>query len=172
MENEHIENKHTSTFFNVGKRVSCRNYLGIDKWTFGNVIERIGKLHYKIKLDDGRIWKRHVNQMRAIGNNTLAKSTDCVIFSNTPIVDNIPTVEFENPVQQVPPVEPERAQGLHHQIVPEEAPASQDLPIQVPQVDLAEGTTEPIVATPKRTMRPRRPRNLPKHLKDYEVQFK
>jgi len=52
-ESEHIENKHASTFFNVGNRVSCRNYVGKDKWI--NVIEQIEKLHYKIKLDDGRI---------------------------------------------------------------------------------------------------------------------
>jgi len=168
-ENEYIENEHVPTFFNVGKRVSCRNYVGKDKWIFRNVIERIGKLLYKIKLDDGRIWKKHVNQIRAIGKNTPAKLTDCVIFSDAPIVDNTPAVEFENPVQQVPPVEPERIQGLHQQIVPEEAPAPQNSPIQAPQVGPAEGAAEPVVATPKRTMRPR---NVPKHLKDYEVQFK
>jgi len=171
-ENEHIENEHVPTFSNIGKRVSCRNYVGKNKWIFGNVIERIGKLHYKIKLDDGRIWKRHVNQIRAIGKNTPAKLTDCVIFSDAPIVDNTQAVEFENPVQQVPPMEPERTQGLHQQGVPEEAPAPQNSPIQEPQAGPAEGAAEPVVATPRRAMRPRRPRNVPKHLKDYEVQFK
>jgi len=108
--------------------------------------------------------------MRAIGENTPAnKSTDCVIFSNTPIANNTPVVELGNPVQQVPPMEPERAQELHHQIVPEKAPVPQNSPIQVPQSGLAESAAEPIVTTSRRTMRPRKPRNLPKHLKDYEV---
>lgn len=29
--------------------------------------ERLDSLHYKIELQDGKIWKRHVNQMRAVG---------------------------------------------------------------------------------------------------------
>ncbi|XP_076545697.1 uncharacterized protein LOC143305547 [Osmia lignaria lignaria] len=39
-------------------------------------IANLARLHYKVKLDDGRIWKRHVNQMREIGENTLPKPTD------------------------------------------------------------------------------------------------
>ena len=43
--------------FQKGERVSCRNYTGKDKWMFGCVEKKLGKLHYWIKLDDGRRWK-------------------------------------------------------------------------------------------------------------------
>jgi len=49
--------------------VAVREYLDkIVKWRFGKIIEKLGKLHYRIKLNDGKVWKRHVNQMRAIGS--------------------------------------------------------------------------------------------------------
>lgn len=59
-----------SNDFREGKRVSCRNYQKGDKWMFGRITKRIGRLHYIIRLDDGRTWKRHLNQMRMIGERT------------------------------------------------------------------------------------------------------
>lgn len=50
--------------------MSCRNYRPGDKWSFGRIKKRIGKLHYLIQLDNGQIWKRHINQMRLIGEHT------------------------------------------------------------------------------------------------------
>lgn len=56
--------------FKVGDRVAAKDYLDRSKRRqFGTVIEKCGLLHYSIELDDGRIWKRHVNQLRAIGPN-------------------------------------------------------------------------------------------------------
>lgn len=68
--------------FPVGKRVSCRNYTGSTKWLFGTVTEQIGDLHYKIRLDDGRDWKRHINQMRPIGENTPKSRVEDSDYSN------------------------------------------------------------------------------------------
>lgn len=51
-------------------RISCRDYIHIDKWQFGRVIHKLGKLHYLVELDDKRIWKRHVNQIRSVSENT------------------------------------------------------------------------------------------------------
>lgn len=62
--------------FTIGERVACRNYIGRDKWRFGNVKNNCGKLHYQITLDDGRTWRRHVNQMRSIGQATPKQDTD------------------------------------------------------------------------------------------------
>ncbi|XP_053698835.1 uncharacterized protein K02A2.6-like [Sabethes cyaneus] len=50
-----------------GARVAARDYLDKDKWKFGTVSEKLGKLHYNIQLDDGRSWKRHVDQLREVG---------------------------------------------------------------------------------------------------------
>lgn len=52
--------------FEVNDRVAARDFLSAsEKWRFGLVVERIGKLHYLVELDDGRLWKRHVDQLRA-----------------------------------------------------------------------------------------------------------
>ena len=66
----------TCIFFKEGERVSCRNYIGKDKWKFGIIKKRIGKLHYLIELDDKRVWKRHINQMSKIGKNVKNKNDD------------------------------------------------------------------------------------------------
>ncbi|XP_062704544.1 uncharacterized protein K02A2.6-like [Aedes albopictus] len=62
--------------FTVYERVGARDFLGASKWQFGTVTERLCKLHYLIELDDGRIWKRHVDQIRAgpVQRNTEAES--------------------------------------------------------------------------------------------------
>ena len=49
--------------------VSCRNYLGKPKWIYGRVSKKLRKLHYLIKLDNGKIWKRHVNHNLKIEEN-------------------------------------------------------------------------------------------------------
>ncbi|XP_018400904.1 PREDICTED: uncharacterized protein K02A2.6-like [Cyphomyrmex costatus] len=49
--------------FSVGESVRCRNYNSKEKWKFGKIIQRIGKLHYSIRLEDGRVWERHVDQI-------------------------------------------------------------------------------------------------------------
>lgn len=64
--------------FAIGDMVRCRNYRGLLKWKLGKVISRIGKLHYRVKLEDGRIWERHVDQLLRTGEledkNSLEKS--------------------------------------------------------------------------------------------------
>ncbi|XP_055589292.1 uncharacterized protein K02A2.6-like [Uranotaenia lowii] len=50
----------------VGSRVSARNYDHSTIWEFGVIKERLGKLHYLVQLDDGRVWRRHIDQLRAV----------------------------------------------------------------------------------------------------------
>ncbi|XP_070530061.1 uncharacterized protein [Cardiocondyla obscurior] len=69
-----------SITFALGEEVAVRNYVGKEKWFFGTISKQIGKLHYSIKLKDGRIWRRHVNQMRAIGYH--AMDCDTYAFTN------------------------------------------------------------------------------------------
>ena len=65
--------------FQNGQRVAAREYIKDNKWEFGKVKERLGKLHYLIELDDGRTWKRHIDQMRSVGNNPNS-TNDLYIF--------------------------------------------------------------------------------------------
>ncbi|XP_011862729.1 PREDICTED: uncharacterized protein K02A2.6-like [Vollenhovia emeryi] len=60
----------SGSFFKEGERVSCRNYIGMKKWKFGRISSRLGECNFEIKLDNGQIWRRHVDQMRKIGQNT------------------------------------------------------------------------------------------------------
>lgn len=49
----------------VNDRVAARDFLSTsEKWRFGVVVEKIGKLHYMIELDDGRQWKHHIDQLK------------------------------------------------------------------------------------------------------------
>lgn len=57
---------------NINTRVSVRDYFN-DRWKFGKILSRIGKLHYTIKLDDGRTWCRHIDQIREVSQNTLTR---------------------------------------------------------------------------------------------------
>lgn len=68
-ENTTSQNK-SSRALSCGERVACRNYSSGEKWKFGRIVEKLGRVHYKISLDDGRSWTRHINQIRSIGENT------------------------------------------------------------------------------------------------------
>ncbi|XP_036334495.1 uncharacterized protein K02A2.6-like [Rhagoletis pomonella] len=52
--------------FLVGDKVAVRDYLSSAKRQFGLVKELLGSLQYYIRLDDGRTWKRHADQMRKV----------------------------------------------------------------------------------------------------------
>ncbi|XP_054280695.1 uncharacterized protein K02A2.6-like [Macrosteles quadrilineatus] len=50
-----------SRSFKVGERILVRS---LDGWKFGKVIFQLGALHYKVKLDNGYIGKRHIDQLK------------------------------------------------------------------------------------------------------------
>ncbi|XP_024867653.1 uncharacterized protein K02A2.6-like [Temnothorax curvispinosus] len=55
--------------FAEGERVAVRDYIHEDKWKFGRVVQKLGKLIYTIRLDDGKIRRKHIDQIRKIGEN-------------------------------------------------------------------------------------------------------
>lgn len=57
---EDIQQRH----FAVNDRDAARDYMGSSKWRYGVITERLGELHYMVELDDGRLWKRHIDQLR------------------------------------------------------------------------------------------------------------
>lgn len=63
LKNNDIKENEIIKEFSKGERVAVRDYSGRSKWQFGIVSERLGKIHYNIKLDDGRMWHRHVDQI-------------------------------------------------------------------------------------------------------------
>lgn len=129
---------------NVKERVQVRFFKNNKYvWEFGEVSKKIGKLHYLILLDNGRVIKRHINQLyMTLVNKTPQKS---VTFGPTQIFDipRIPRPRNDNPVQDAP--------------LPEPHPATPD-PVVVPPQEL-----EPI---PRKSHRVRR---QPVKYKDYEM---
>ena len=85
--------------FQAGDRVSCRNYNTSGKWKFGRIIKKIGKLHYSIKLDDGRTWRRHKNQVRRIGAKTPQSRTENEEPSYTWGPEDFHNSQVKNPQQ-------------------------------------------------------------------------
>jgi archaellum component FlaC len=50
--------------FKVGDRVQARNYVnGSTKWSLGRITAKQGHVMYTVQLDDGRIVKRHIDQL-------------------------------------------------------------------------------------------------------------
>lgn len=51
----------------VGDRVQSRAYGGIQRWKFGVITKKLGRLHYMTQLDEGYYIKKHINQLRPSG---------------------------------------------------------------------------------------------------------
>lgn len=62
----------------VHDRVSVRDYTGDEKYQFGRVAAILGKLHYSVQLDDGRIWRRHIDQIHRIGESIPTPHNDFI----------------------------------------------------------------------------------------------
>ena len=50
--------------FHIGGTVSVVNFQGKQKWLAGVLEEQLGPLTFRVWLEDGRLWKRHVNHIR------------------------------------------------------------------------------------------------------------
>ncbi|XP_055916389.1 uncharacterized protein LOC129949142 [Eupeodes corollae] len=61
----------SSRSFSKGERVAIRNYIGKEKWNFGEVNEKTGLLHYNIKLENGKDAFRHVDQIKNAGSQVV-----------------------------------------------------------------------------------------------------
>ena len=47
----------------VGDRAMCRNFADGPRWLPGSVIERDTATSVRVKLDDGRVWRRHLDHV-------------------------------------------------------------------------------------------------------------
>ncbi|CAH4038404.1 unnamed protein product [Pieris brassicae] len=49
--------------FHPGDRIQACDYTvgSTERWRFGTIQERLGRLHYKIITDDGSVWHRHID---------------------------------------------------------------------------------------------------------------
>ncbi|UYV84380.1 hypothetical protein LAZ67_X001973 [Cordylochernes scorpioides] len=50
--------------FEEDEDILVRDFLGPNKWKEVKIISRLGKCFHTVKLNDGRLWRRHVCQLR------------------------------------------------------------------------------------------------------------
>lgn len=116
----------TNRMYKVGDRVACREYLNKNcKWRFGTVSKKLGSLHYLVNLENGKVWKRHINQMRTIGttiirDNSFNLDYDTTQSNNISIKDEtlntfVPTTrETERDISALETIENESLEAGDH----------------------------------------------------------
>lgn len=133
--------------FLLGQRVKSRNYSSSHLYRYGTVVEKLGKLHYLIELDDGYIIKRHVDQ--------LAES------EVPPPDDDTLLTSYSQPLPMATPQAHKNAETL---VKP--SACNGETPPQVPRTATAvQATTPPVPAAPsprppetlRRSGRPKKP---------------
>ncbi|XP_011869174.1 PREDICTED: uncharacterized protein K02A2.6-like [Vollenhovia emeryi] len=100
-----LENNKVIRNFGEGERVAVREYLDKKvKWRFGSVIKKLGKIHYEIKLDNDKTWKRHIDQIKAIGNKISDKIQHSDLDHNGPIDEIGDTSTEDNNICKTKPI--------------------------------------------------------------------
>lgn len=75
-EDKFLQEGKKTRLFTVGENVYARNYLSGAKWTPGVVTAVTGPLSYRIETEDGRSWRRHVDQLRRRPATTSAGNSE------------------------------------------------------------------------------------------------
>lgn len=82
----------------VGERVQARYYTpNKPLWKFGTIIKKIGRLHYIVKLDNGYVFKRHINQLLS----TNVQTSGLTSIQPSPEQTNEENSNHKQPGQQV-----------------------------------------------------------------------
>jgi hypothetical protein len=105
-----------SRYFEDGQFVIAWDYRRKgDKWTFGIIKEREGPLMYKVEIEPGTIWRRHIDQLRdsEINENNIEEPEIVLPSVNTPsttVTDitvndsaknsNTETSDINNPIER------------------------------------------------------------------------
>ena len=115
--------------FMIGQRVMARNLRPGPKWIPGTIVGQNGPLSYVVQVKGGQVWKRHIEQLREVGD--------------TPVGD-IPVEEPPNQNTDQPPIDEESypftseasgtTQPPDEQLNPSELPASRTVTNQSTQV--------------------------------------
>lgn len=107
----HHDNRTKQREFKVGDKVNARNYANGPTWLPGQVTAQNGPLSYKVKLHDGRVWRRHTDQL-------IKRYQSCNTETLSPTAP-LPDIPF---FEQVPNVRPEgegAVRGIQQQPQPQ-----------------------------------------------------
>ncbi|KAL1446405.1 hypothetical protein WDU94_012412 [Cyamophila willieti] len=134
------EQSNPTRFLHVGERVQARFFINNSPvWQFGKIEKKLGSRHYLVRLDSGRLIKRHINQLRS----SLVPTKKKVSFQ----VPRIPSPQIQTPVRFFQMQSPARSQ-LQTPVRPES---------QTPERSPASVDTPPTIVRARRPIRSRRP---------------
>jgi len=125
----------------VGERVQARYYTpNKHQWKFGTIIRKFGRLHYLVKLDNGYIFKRHIDQLRSTQvpdpvtekSKTAEKKTSNKNQQEQDIeLGDLINIPLNEPTQQTP--EDERELTVTRDQIPEKTPRQSTRTKQLPK---------------------------------------
>ena len=88
--------------FSVGEKVYVRNFLTGPKWLPGIIMDNTGPTSYRVKLDDDRVVRKHIDQMRIRYDNSELPTVVPDIVVDKPIVREIVVPEINREVDILP----------------------------------------------------------------------
>ena len=89
------------SYASTGNNVMARNYGSDPKWESAVVVERTGPLSYTVQLNSGRIWRRHIDQLRDGVSDTTQDVEDVLVRNTGPQESHRPVQEFSNQPETV-----------------------------------------------------------------------
>ena len=90
---EVAQDRRATRSFREGDCVYARNYSTGPKWLPGKVVGVVGSVLYQVKLKDGRVQRRHIDQLRSRLADTgdIARSVDTELDSGPQLTNGGPT---------------------------------------------------------------------------------
>ena len=84
--------------FDVGDLVLCKNYASnFGKWIPAIVLKKTGPYSYHVKLKDGRVWRKHIDQMLSRSESPPASSVSDVFDRNPEPLPSIKEPRMDAP---------------------------------------------------------------------------
>ena len=84
--------------YNVGDTIIARDYrpTSTEKWLYGKIISREGRLMYKIDIGNNQVWRRHVDQLRKSEiNDELSRRESSHVSLSPTIISDTPETTAE-----------------------------------------------------------------------------
>ena len=86
-----------------GTEVMVRDYIGSNKWIPGIVLDKLGPVTYSVEIENGRIFKRHIEQLRVRNPTPNPSQDNPTSQGNSTIQDNSYYPEAIDEVLPIPP---------------------------------------------------------------------
>ena len=89
-----------------GTAVWARNWREGATWIRGHVRDCLGPVSYRVELENGQSWRRHIDHLRERFEDNPTDSSSAVDDSTDSLPDSDPREELVPPVQETPMPEP------------------------------------------------------------------